>query len=66
MKTIFIRPHHQLLQMVITLALIVIVFAISSAIFADINYYKALFIDYLKNAGYHRNKGAIFNKLTDH
>jgi len=65
MKTIFIRPHHQLLQMVITLALIVIVFAISSAIFADINYYKALFIDYVKNSGYTRNKSAILNKKID-
>ena len=51
--------------MVITLALIVIVFAISSAIFADINYYKALFIDYVKNSGYTRNKSAILNKKID-
>jgi hypothetical protein len=65
MKNIFIRYRRQLLQMVATLMLIVIVVTISSAIFADINYYKALFSDYLKNSGYHRNRSAILNEGTD-
>jgi hypothetical protein len=65
MKTIFIQYHHQLLKMVISFALIVIVLTISSSIFADINYYKALFIDYLKNSRYRSNKTAILNEPID-
>ncbi|HEV3224022.1 MAG TPA: hypothetical protein VGZ90_14130 [Puia sp.] len=65
MKTIIIQYHHQLLKMVITLVLIVIVFTISSGIFADTNYYKALFIDYLKNSGYLRNESTVLNEQTD-
>jgi hypothetical protein len=65
MKTIYIRYHHQLLHMVITFLVIVIVFAISSAIFADINYYRAWFTDYLKHSHYRMHKPAIHNEPTD-
>jgi hypothetical protein len=65
MKTIFIRYHHHLVQMVITLVLIVIVRTISSAIFADIYYYKALFIDYLKNSRNRRDKRSIPNNANN-
>jgi hypothetical protein len=56
MKTIFIQCRRYLMQMVINLMLLIIVVSISSAIFADTSYYKALFFDYLKNSGFHRNR----------
>jgi hypothetical protein len=65
MKSILIQYHHQLLKMVITLVLIVIAFTISSGIFADSNYYKTLFIDYLKNSRSQGNRKAVLNEATD-
>ena len=53
-----LRYHHQLMQMIITLVLFLIVFTVSSTIFADSNYYKALFTDYLKHTPYFRNRHA--------
>jgi hypothetical protein len=65
MKTIFIPHRRQLMQMAINLMLLVIVITITSAIFADSNYYKALFNNYLKSSGYHRNRAARLNDQTD-
>jgi len=65
MKTIFIPHRRQLLQMAINLMLLVIVITITSAIFADSNYYKALFNNYLKSSGYHRNRAALLNDQPD-
>jgi len=66
MKTIFIQYRSQMMQTAINLMLLVIVVTISSAIFTDSNYYKALFKNYLKNSGYHRNKSVALNDRTDH
>jgi len=65
MKTIFIQYRRDLMQMAINLMLLVIVVAISSAIFADSNYYKALFNNYLKSSGYHRNRSAVPREPPD-
>jgi hypothetical protein len=65
MKTIFIQYRRDLMQMAINLILLVIVVTISSAIFADSNYYKALFNNYLKNSGYHRNRSAVPREAPD-
>ena len=51
--------------MAINIMLLVIVVTISAAIFADSNYYKALFNNYLKSSGYHRNRSAIPIEPTD-
>ena len=50
MKAIYVRYNHQLLHIAVTLALLAIVFIISSGIFADVNYYKALFGKYVRNS----------------
>jgi hypothetical protein len=65
MKTIYIRYHDQLLRMIIAFLVIVIVFTISSQIFADINYYKAWFTDYLKHSSHRTQNLIIQEELID-
>jgi hypothetical protein len=65
MNTIFLPHRRQLMQMAINIMLLVIVVTISAAIFADSNYYKALFNNYLKSSGYHRNRSATPIEPTD-
>jgi hypothetical protein len=65
MKSIFIQYRREMMQMAINLMLLVIVVTISSAIFADSNYYKALFNSYLKSSGYQRNRSAVLSEPTD-
>ncbi len=48
MKTLLTSSYHQAMQTAITLLLVIIVLAIPSASFSDINYYKALFAGYIK------------------